>query len=91
MASRLELSLTWVGSGSEGATHAVEDGGEVGIPGNLLHSLEGGIKPALAPALTCRLFLSKDALDTVIWTVEVRWWSSLLVSPGEGSAGAGKR
>ena len=72
MASRLELSLTWVGSGSEGATDAVGDGGEVAIPGNLvIQSLEGGIKPALAPALMCRLFLSKDALDTVIWTGEV--------------------
>ena len=56
MASRLELSLTWVGTGSEGLTEAVEDGGEVAnpIPGNLVHSLEGGIKPALAPVkLTC--------------------------------------
>ena len=80
MASRLELSLTWVGRGSEGLTETVEDGGEVAnpIPGNLvIQSLEGGIKPALAPVtLTCCLFLSKEALDTVIWTGEVRWWSS---------------
>ena len=53
------------------------DGGEVS--GDLFQSLEGGMKPsrsALAPALTCccRLFLTKEALDTVIWTSrEMRW------------------
>ena len=70
MASRLELSLTWVGRGSEGLTDAAEDGGEVLITGNFVQSLEGGMKPALAPVLICCLFLSKDASDTVIWTGE---------------------
>ena len=62
MASRLELSLTLVGGGREGV------GGVV--PGDLVQSLEGGMKPlrsALAFALTyCMLFLNKEASDTVI-------------------------
>ena len=66
MARRLELSLTSVGGGREGVGDVV--GGVV--PGGLVQSLEGGMKPsrsALASALTyCMLFLSKEAFDTVI-------------------------
>ena len=66
MASRLELSLTLVGGGREGVGDVV--GGVV--PGDLVQSLEGGTEPlrsALALALTyCRLFLNKEASDTVI-------------------------
>lgn len=46
------------------------DGGEVFASGDLVLSWEGGMKPsqsALAPALTCMLFLTKEVLDTVIW------------------------
>ena len=68
MASRLELSLTSVGGGREVAGDGVVVGGVV--PGGLVQSLEGGMKPsrsALASALTyCMLFLSKEAFDTVI-------------------------
>ena len=67
MARRLELSLTSVGGGREGAGDVV--GGLV-TDGGLVQSLDGGMKPSrsdLAPALTyCMLFLTKEALDTVI-------------------------
>ena len=70
IARRLELSLTiWgrgrLGLGDDGA------GGEVELAGDLVQSLEGGMKPsgsARVAALTySKLFLLKEASDTVTW------------------------
>ena len=90
MARRLELSLTSVGAGREGVGGAdVVDRGEAGVDGDVVQSLEGGMKPsrsALALALTLPLalalgkFLTKEAFDTVICTGEMIWMSILYVS-----------
>ena len=90
MARRLELSLTSVGAGREGDGGAdVVDSGEAGVDGDVVQSLEGGMKPsrsALALALTLPLalalgkFLTKEAFDTVICTGEMIWMSILYVS-----------
>ena len=78
MARRLELSLTSVGAGREVGGADVVDSGDV------VQSLEGGMKPsrsALALALTLPLalalgkFLTKEAFDTVICTGEMIWMS----------------
>ena len=70
MARRLELSLTIWGRGrlwldDNGA------GGDVEVAGDLVQSLEGGMKPsgsALVAALTySKLFLLKQASDNVSW------------------------
>ena len=70
MARRLELFLTIWGRGRLG----LDDngaGGEVEVAGDLVQSLEGGMKPsgsARVAALTySKLFLLKEASDTVIW------------------------
>ena len=69
-----------MGGGREGVGDVV--GGVV--PGDLVHSLGGGMKPspsALASVLTyCMLFLNKEAFDTVICTGEMIWMSILYVS-----------
>ena len=84
MARRLELSLTSVGAGREG-----DGGADVVDSGDVVQSLEGGMKPsrsALALALTLPLalalgkFLTKEAFDTVICTGEMIWLSILYVS-----------
>ena len=89
MARRLELSLTSVGAGREGVGGAdVVDSGEAGVDGDVVQSLEGGMKPsrsALALALTLPLalalgkFLTKEAFDTVICTGEMIWMSNSCV------------
>ena len=67
MARRLELSLTIWGRGRLG----LDDNGEVEVAGDLVQSLEGGMKPsgsARVAALTySKLFLLKEASDTVTW------------------------
>ena len=67
MARRLELSLTIWGRGRLG----LGDNGEVEVAGDLVQSLEGGMKPsgsARVAALTySKLFLLKEASDTVTW------------------------
>ena len=70
LARRLELFLTIWGRGrlwldDNGA------GGDVEVAGDLVQSLEGGMKPsgsARVAALTySKLFFLKEASDTVIW------------------------
>ena len=67
MARRLELSLTIWGRGRL----ELDDNGEVEVAGDLVQSLEGGMKPsgsARVAALTySKLFLLKEASDTVTW------------------------
>ena len=69
LARGLELSLTIWRRGRLGLDD--NGGGEVEVAGDLVQSLEGGMKPsgsARVAALTySKLFFLKEASDTVIW------------------------